>query len=111
MQRGEVWWVDFEPSVGGEIKKQRPAIIISNDAANRHLNRVQIVPLTSNVERIYPCEALVTVNDRLGKAMADQLTTVSKLRLKGRLGAISAADLHAVERAVRLQLGLVDLIG
>ena len=50
MKRGEVWWVNLDPSIGTEIKKTRPAVIISNDSANKFLNRVQIIPLTSNVE-------------------------------------------------------------
>ena len=106
MKRGEVWWVNFEPSVGGEIRKRRPAVIISNDAANKYLNRVQVVPLSSKTGRVYPSEALVVVQDKQIKAMADQLTTVSKLRLMDNAGSLSAADMYQVERVVKVQLGL-----
>ena len=107
MKRGEVWWVRFDASVGGEIKKTRPAIIMSNDAANKNLNRVQVIPITSSVERVYPSEALVTVRGKKSKAIADQLTTVSKQRLINLAGRISKGDLRAVEQAIRIQLGLI----
>jgi mRNA interferase MazF len=106
MNRAEVWWVNFEPSVGGEIKKKRPAVIVSNDVANKFLNRVQVVPLTTDVERLYPSEAYVTVAGRQSKALADQIATVSKQTLLDQMGRISSADMQNVEKAIKVQLGL-----
>ncbi len=106
MKRGEVWWVEFDPSVGSEIRKTRPGVIVSNDAANRHLARVVVVPLTSQTGRQYPSEALVTVAGQTSKAMADQIMAADKSRLKSRLGVLSKTDLLAVEDAIKLHLGL-----
>ncbi len=100
MKRGEVWWVEFDPSVGSEIRKTRPAVIMSNDAANRHLGRVVVIPLTSNTGRQYPGEALVTVGGQSSKAMADQIMAADKARIRKQLGELSASDLLAVETAV-----------
>ncbi len=104
--RGEVWWASFDPSVGGEIRKTRPAIVLSNDPANAALNRVIVIPLTNQVSRVYPGEAIVSLNGEKRKAMADQIMAASKQRLKSKLGVLSRADVSAVENAVLYQLAI-----
>jgi mRNA interferase MazF len=111
MTRGEVYWVNFDPSVGGEIRKRRPAVVLSNDVACKFLNRVQVVPVSSNVDRLYPSEAYITVKGSRRKAMADQLATVSKERFGSKVGHISAADMREIERAVLIQLGIAEMAG
>ena len=106
MKRGEVWWVSFDPSLGGEISKTRPAVIISNDASNNALNRLQVIPFTSNTAKIYPCEAMVTIKGKTSKACADQIATVSKKRFKEKIGLVSEKDMEAIELAIQIQLGL-----
>src|SRR3989338_4974024 len=105
-KRGEVWWVCFDPSIGTEMKKTRPAIVMSNDSANEFLERIQVVPLTSNTARVYPSEALVNVQGKKNKAAADQVATVSKMRVYKKIGSLSARDLAEVEFVLKIQLGL-----
>jgi len=85
MLRGEVWCVPRR---------------------DRVLNRLQVLPITSQVDRVYACEALVSLNGEPRKAMADQIATVSKLRFGNRLGALSVPDMQVVEAAIRTQLAL-----
>ena len=106
MRRGDVWWVALDPTIGGDIRKTRPAVIISNDRWNASSNRVQIVPVTSQTRRVQASEALVNVGGNLSKAVADQLRTIDKSRLRGHVGCLTDVEMRAVEQAVRFQLDL-----
>jgi len=105
-KRGEVWWVSFDPSLGGEIRKTRPAVIVSNNAANAVLNRIVVVPISSQTAKLYPAEALVTLNGEHQKAMEDQIMTASKERLGSKLGGLAGNDMRAIEEAILLHLGI-----
>jgi mRNA interferase MazF len=106
IRRGEIWWTLFELSTGGELRKTRPAVIVSNDETNSILNRVQIVPMTTNVRRIFQSDALIKIGGRHSKAMADQITTADKSRLRERIGRVTDSEMKALETAIRTQLAL-----
>jgi mRNA interferase MazF len=106
MKRSSVWWVEFDPVMGSEIKKTRPAIIVSNDVANHFLSRVIVVPLTSNTSKVYAGEAVVQIGGTYSKAMADQIRAVDKVRLKSKIGVLSVSDMETVNNIIRLHLNL-----
>ncbi|MGE0210195.1 MAG: type II toxin-antitoxin system PemK/MazF family toxin [Parvibaculaceae bacterium] len=106
MRRGEIWWVAFDPALGGEIRKTRPAVIVSNDAACLHQNRLQVVPVSSRVTSIRRWESPLIVDGRPCKALADQVRTVAKERLASRIGEASPSEMSGIEAALRLQLDL-----
>jgi mRNA interferase MazF len=101
MTRGSVWWVEFDPAVGSEIQKTRPAVIVSNDTANKFLTRVVVIPLTSNISRIYPSEAIVSLDGNKNKAMTDQIMSADKSRLKNKIAELSDSDMLNINEAMR----------
>ncbi len=105
-KRGEVWWINFDPAIGTEAKKTRPAIVVSNDISNEFLERIQVVPLTGNTAKLYPSEALVVIKGKTSKAAADQIATVSKLRVHKKIGQLTASELADVEYVLKVQLRL-----
>lgn len=106
MNKGSVWWVDFEPATGSEIKKLRPAIIVSNNKSNELLDRVVVIPFTSKIDKVYPSEAIVNIGNKWSKAMADQIRTVDKSRLKNKICNLSLLDIQKVNTIIRVHLSL-----
>lgn len=105
-RRGDVYWVALDPSMGTEIRKTRPAVVVSNDSANAFGTRVVVLPVTSNVSSLFPGEALVTVSGKRCRVLGDQVRSVDKRRLRGRVGSLSREDLRAVDGALRITLDL-----
>lgn len=105
-KRGDIWWINFDPSVGQEIRKKRPAVIISNNISNKLLKRYQVVPLSTNTGKLYPTEVKISFGKDGSKAMADQITTVSELRFLEKVGTISESEMQLIETIVKMQLDL-----
>jgi mRNA interferase MazF len=105
-RRGDVFWVALDPTRGTEIRKTRPAVIISNNSCNTHGARVVVLPITSNVSSLYPGEARVTVGGKPARALGDQIRSIDRTRLGSRLGRLSPEEMLEVETAVRITLDL-----
>jgi mRNA interferase MazF len=111
IRRGEIWFATLDPTAGSEIRKRRPVVIVSNDASNRVAGVVAVVPLTSNVERVFPFEVLLRARatglEKDSKACAQQMRTISKQRLAAaRAGVVPAAAMRTLDSALRLHLAL-----
>lgn len=115
MQRGEIWQVDLDPARGSEANKSRPAVIVSNDRANATAARlgrgtVTVVPVTSNVARIYPFQVMLAAESTGltvdAKAQAEQVRSVATERLTRPIGRLSAIQLAQLDDALRLHLDL-----
>jgi mRNA interferase MazF len=115
MLRGEIWQVDFNPARGNEASKSRPAVVVSNDRANATASRlgrgvVTVVPVTSNVARIYPFQVLLPAATTGlavdSKAQAEQIRSVATERLRRRIGRVSPQELAQLDQALRLHLEL-----
>ena len=105
-RRGDVYWVGLDPVVGTEIRKTRPAVIVSNDSCNRHGTRVVVLPITSNVSSLFPGEALIKVKNKQGRALGDQIRSIDKSRLKARVGVLTSAEMTRIDEALAITLGL-----
>ena len=104
--RGEVWWVALDPTLGSEIRKTRPAVVVSNDSCNRYGNRVVVLPLTSNVQSLFPGEVLIRTGGKPARALGDQIRSLDKKRLRSRISTLSQEEIAAVDEALRVTLNL-----
>jgi mRNA interferase MazF len=98
--------VNLDPTVGTEVKKTRPAVILSNNVQNSVGQRVLAAPVTSNVSRVYSFEAGLTVGGRRAKAMLDQVRCLDQSRLRDRIGSASPAEMRTIEKALRVAFDL-----
>ncbi len=104
-RRGDVFWVRLDPASGTEIRKTRPAVIVSNDSCNRYGTRVIVLPIASNVQSLYPGEALIELKGNPARVLGDQMRSLDKSRLGSRIGTLSHAELSAIEEAILITLG------
>ena len=93
-----MYWVALDPSLGSEIKKTRPTVIVSNNSCNAFGSRVVVLPLTSQVHSLYPGEALITIDGKPARALGDQIRLLDKSRLRARIETLNQDELAAVER-------------
>jgi mRNA interferase MazF len=109
-RRGEIWLVSLEPTIGSEIGKTRPALVISNDRNNQFADTVTVIPITSKTERIYPFETFLSHQEtrlpRDSKAKSNQIRTIDKRRLIKLLAKLSSEKLTEVEQAILIHLGI-----
>lgn len=107
IKRGDIFWVDFDLSTGTETRKKRPALVCSHDDMNEHSNRIIVVPITSNLKKVYAFEYAINGHSFVeGKAMIDQIKAVDKSRIGDKLGSLKLKEMNQVDLIIKFVLGL-----
>ena len=104
--RGDIFWVDFDPSKATEIQKARPALVCSHDVLNENSTRIIVAPITSNLKMIYSFEYALTHASVKGKVMVDQLRSIDKSRLGQKIGSLSFKEMNEIDLILKFILGV-----
>ena len=105
-KRGDIYWVDLDPTVGSEIQKTRPALVISNNTGNEFGSRIIVAPITSSALHVFPFQAGIELNGKPRKILLDQIRTIDKLRLKNKITTVNKSVMTLVEKAIKISLAL-----
>lgn len=105
-KRGEIYWTDLDPAIGGETKKTRPAVVVSNDIGNEFSQVVMIAPITSKIKKVYSFEVETIVNDKRAKIMLNQSRAIDKSRLQKLIEQVDEATLRLIDEAIKLVFGI-----
>lgn len=107
IKRGDIFWVNFDPSTGTETRKKRPALVCSHDDMNENSNRVIVAPITSNLKKVYAFEyAIIDHSFINGKAMFDQLKAVDKSRIESKIGSVLLREMNEIDKILKMVMGL-----
>lgn len=105
-KRGDIYWVNLDPTIGSETKKTRPALVISNDIGNESSKIIVVAPITSKVKNVYPFEVKTSVGGKAGKIMLNQCRAIDKSRLTKQIGSIDSSSMKLVENAIKIVFAL-----
>lgn len=106
IKRGDVFWVKLDPAIGSEIKKTRPAVVISNNIQNEIGVRFIVAPITSSIDKVYPFEALLEIANKKGKAQLDQIRTIDAKRLGDFIVHLSPQEIQQIDLSLKLVLSI-----
>lgn len=109
-KRGEIYWANLDPTLGSEIAKTRPVVIVSNDINNEYAATITVLPITSSTDRIYPYEVGVSPKDsglkNMSKIKANQIRTIDKVRIGRKLGELTKEKMQEVDKAMKIHLNI-----
>ncbi len=106
LQRGEVYWVSLDSTVGLETKKKRPCLIVSNDILNEMSNVIIVAPITSQVKKLFSCEVKCTVAKRMAKIMLHQCIAIDKSRIREKMDHLDFDVMEQIDEAIKIVFGL-----